>query len=71
MTPLAGAKAPKDRDGHLSNHRAFSGQEGMGAGPLAPNLALYAHKVLSYTVAVYFCQQVGLSPLRFAELLTD
>lgn len=28
-------------------------------------------KVLSHTVAVYFCQQAGLSPLRFAELLTD
>jgi len=28
-------------------------------------------KVLSHTVAVYFCQQVGLSPLRLAELLTD
>ncbi len=71
MTPLAGAKALKDRDVRLSDHRAFSGHEGMGAGPLAPNLALYAHKVLSHTVAVYFCQQVWLSPLRFAELLTD
>ena len=28
-------------------------------------------RVLSHTMAVYFCQQVGLSPLRFAELLTD
>jgi hypothetical protein len=28
-------------------------------------------KVLSHTVAVYFCQQAGLSPLRFSELLTD
>lgn len=28
-------------------------------------------KVLSHTVAVYFCQQTGLSPLRFSELLTD
>jgi hypothetical protein len=28
-------------------------------------------KVLSHTMAVYFCQQVGLSPLRFVELLTD
>jgi len=26
---------------------------------------------LSHTMAVYFCQQVGLSPLRFAQLLTD
>lgn len=31
----------------------------------------WLRKVLSHTVAVYFCQQVGLSPLRFAELLTD
>src|ERR687886_2985937 len=31
----------------------------------------FMRKVLSHTVAVYFCQQVGLSPLRFAELLTD
>ena len=28
-------------------------------------------KVLSHTMAVDFCQQIGLSPLRFAELLTD
>jgi hypothetical protein len=31
----------------------------------------FLRKVLSHTMAVYFCQQVGLSPLRFAELLTD
>lgn len=31
----------------------------------------FLRKVLSHTVAVYFCQQVGLSPLRFAELLTS
>ena len=31
----------------------------------------FLRKVLSYTMAVYFCQQIGLSPLRFAELLTD
>jgi hypothetical protein len=31
----------------------------------------WLRKVLSHTVAVYFCQQVGLSPLRFAELITD
>ena len=31
----------------------------------------FLRKVLSHTIAVYFCQQVGLSPLRFAELLTD
>ncbi len=31
----------------------------------------FMRKVLSHTMAVYFCQQVGLSPLRFAELLTD
>jgi hypothetical protein len=30
----------------------------------------WLRKVLSHTMAVYFCQQVGLSPLRFAELLT-
>lgn len=33
--------------------------------------ARFLRKVLSHTVAVYFCQQVGLSPLRFAELLTS
>jgi hypothetical protein len=26
---------------------------------------------LSHTMAVYFCQQIGLSPLRFSQLLTD
>ena len=31
----------------------------------------WLRKVLSHTMAVYFCQQVRLSPLRFAELLTD
>jgi Transposase DDE domain len=31
----------------------------------------WLRKVLSHTMAVYFCQQVGLSPLRFSELLTD
>ena len=31
----------------------------------------WLRKVLSHTMAVYFCQQVGLSPLRFAQLLTD
>lgn len=31
----------------------------------------WLRKVLSHTMAVYFCQQIGLSPLRFAELLTD
>ena len=30
----------------------------------------WLRKVLSHTMAVYFCQQVGLSPLRFSELLT-
>ena len=31
----------------------------------------FLRKVLSHTMAVHFCQQVGLSPLRFAELLSD
>jgi hypothetical protein len=31
----------------------------------------WLRKVLSHTAAVYFCQQVGLSPLSFAKLLTD
>jgi hypothetical protein len=31
----------------------------------------WLRKVLSHTMAVYFCQQVGISPLRFAKLLTD
>ncbi len=30
----------------------------------------WLRKVLSHTMAVYFCQQVGLSPLRFAEIVT-
>jgi len=31
----------------------------------------WLRKVLSHTAAVYFSQQAGLSPLRFADLLTD
>jgi hypothetical protein len=31
----------------------------------------WLRKVLSHTMAVYFCQQIGLSPLRFSQLLTD
>ncbi len=31
----------------------------------------FLRKVLSHMMAVYFCQQAGLSPLRFSELLTD
>ncbi len=31
----------------------------------------FLRKVLSHTVVVHFCQLVGLSPLRFAELLVD
>jgi hypothetical protein len=31
----------------------------------------WLRKVLSHTMAVHLCQQVGLSLLRFAELLTD
>jgi DDE family transposase len=31
----------------------------------------WLRKVVSHTMAVYFCQQVGLSPLRFTDLLTD
>lgn len=31
----------------------------------------WLRKILSHTVAVFFCQQLGLPPLRFAELLTD
>ena len=31
----------------------------------------FMRKALSHTVAVYFCQRIGLSPLRFGELLTD
>ena len=31
----------------------------------------WLRKVLSHTMAVHSCQQAGLSPLRFAELLTD
>lgn len=31
----------------------------------------WLRKVLSHTMAVYFCQQVGLSPLRFSQLLTN
>jgi hypothetical protein len=31
----------------------------------------WLRKVLRHTIAVYFCQQTGLCPLRFAQLLTD
>ena len=31
----------------------------------------WLRKVLSHTTGVYLCQQAGLSPLRFSELLTD
>ncbi len=31
----------------------------------------FLRKVLSHTTAVYLCQQAGLSPLRFSQLLTD
>ena len=31
----------------------------------------WLRKVLSHTVAVHLCQQAGLSPLRFSDLLTD
>lgn len=31
----------------------------------------FLRKVVSHTMAVYFCQRLGLSPLRFAELLID
>ncbi len=31
----------------------------------------WLRKILSHTVAVFFCQQLGLPPLRFAELITD
>jgi hypothetical protein len=31
----------------------------------------WLRKILSHTVAVFFCQQLGLSPLHFAELIID
>jgi hypothetical protein len=31
----------------------------------------FLRKVLSHTMAVFLCQEADLSPLRFAELLTD
>ncbi len=31
----------------------------------------WLHKILSHTVAVFFCQQLGLPPLHFAALITD
>ena len=31
----------------------------------------WMRKVLSHTIAFFFCQQVGLPPLRFAELVAD
>ncbi|HET7273300.1 MAG TPA: hypothetical protein VFI90_19690 [Rubrobacter sp.] len=31
----------------------------------------WLRKVLSHTMAVCFCQQIGLSPIRFSQLLTD
>ncbi len=34
-------------------------------------LSRWLRKILGHTLAVYFCIQAGLSPLRFADLLTD
>ena len=34
-------------------------------------LSRWFRKILSHTLAVYFCVQAGLQPLRFANLLTD
>jgi hypothetical protein len=34
-------------------------------------LSRWLRKILSHTVAVLFCQQLDLSPLHFAELITD
>jgi hypothetical protein len=31
----------------------------------------WQRKLLSHTLAVYLCQQTGLGPLRFADLLTS
>lgn len=31
----------------------------------------WLRKILSHTMAVFFCQQLGLPPLRFAELIVD
>jgi hypothetical protein len=31
----------------------------------------WLRKVLSHTMAVFFCQQLGLDSLRFADLLTE
>jgi hypothetical protein len=34
-------------------------------------MSRWLRKVLSHTLPFYLCQQTGLSPLRFSELLTD
>ena len=34
-------------------------------------LSRWMRKILSHTIAVYFCLQTGLQPLHFADLLTD
>ena len=34
-------------------------------------MSRWLRKVLSHTLTFYLCQQAGLSPLRFSELLID
>jgi hypothetical protein len=36
-----------------------------------PLYSRWMRKVLSHTIAFFSCQQVGLPPLQFAELLVD
>ncbi len=42
LAALAGAKAAQDRNGNFPDDRRLQRQEGVGAGSLAPNLALVA-----------------------------
>ncbi len=71
MAALAGAKAPKDRETTISQNTERFRAKKVWARDRWHLTSRFMRKVMSHTVAVYFCQQVGLSPLRFAELLTD
>ena len=69
VAAVAGGEAPPGRIGNRAARMPLSGQEGVGEGLLASVLT-HLRKVLSHTLAVCFCRQAGLSPLRFSELLT-
>jgi hypothetical protein len=69
-TAPAHEQAPPGRDRHRSADRPLPAQAGLGRD--AWHLwSRWQRKLLSHTVAVYLCQQTGIGPLRFADLLTS